>query len=275
MVAIGPAANKAGVAPGEMAKAAPALAAACRSEIDSTVPAPPTMSGSARAIASIARSAAGVRNVTSTTRMPPRTNARARTGPIEASSIVTTGMTGDNFRKSSIAVTGISSSASHRKARIPQQILNLGNAHEVEIPVDRMLQDRCRDAKIDSVLVIHLRTHTVKYACSERIPAADTINDPPDRVRPRRTEPGARQKRARQIVVIHTSLDLYCCRDVPQLGKGLKRQISRGLKLLRGRYSLEAALQDQADIALFRKQQVRLIHQLAQVRSGITMPALP
>src|ERR1700722_18058105 len=65
IAASGAAANKAGVVPGEIAKAAPALAAECRSETDSTVPAPTQMPVSAREIASMAASAAGVRSVTS------------------------------------------------------------------------------------------------------------------------------------------------------------------------------------------------------------------
>ena len=47
------------------------------------------------------------------------------------------------------------------------------------------------------------------------------------------------------------------------------------LELLTGRHAIEAAAQDQADIALFREQQVRLINQLAQDGARITVPALP
>ena len=58
------------------------------------VPAPKRISGTSAAIASIAFNATGVRKVTSTTRMPPRTNAFASGPACATSPIVTPGTTG-------------------------------------------------------------------------------------------------------------------------------------------------------------------------------------
>src|SRR5436190_12833975 len=88
---LAPASSSPRVVPGDTANAAPDRAAAASSAGVVTVPAPTANSGRRFAIRSIAASPAGVRNVTSATRMPPAASALATSTAAPASSSVTTG----------------------------------------------------------------------------------------------------------------------------------------------------------------------------------------
>ncbi len=101
------ASRSAGVMPGETMNLAPASSAASTSAEVRAVPTPGMASGTSRAIAWIASSAAPVRSVISIARMPPATSAFASGTAWAASSITTTGITGPARRISSI-VTGVS-----------------------------------------------------------------------------------------------------------------------------------------------------------------------
>ena len=138
-----------------------------------------------------------------------------------------------------------------------------------------MFQNRRRDAKIDGILIIHLCAYPVQYACSERITAADTIDDPSDGVGSRRMQTRARQQRARQIVIVHAALNSDRRRDTLQVRKSVERELAGDLELLRRRHAIKALSQDQADIALFREQQVRLFNQFPQNGARVAVPALP
>ena len=91
------------VRPGLTMNFAPAFSDASRSAGLSTVPAP-TMAPSTFAISAITSSAAGVRNVTSSTVSPPRTSASAIGRAWATSSITSTGITGHIFMISSIVI---------------------------------------------------------------------------------------------------------------------------------------------------------------------------
>jgi len=85
-----------GVPPGESAYLAPASMAALRSFSLNTVPAPTIISGASLATALMALSAAGVRRVISIVRTPLASSTRASGTASAASSMVTTGMTGES-----------------------------------------------------------------------------------------------------------------------------------------------------------------------------------
>src|SRR5437016_5736017 len=201
------AASSVPVAPGEMANEAPALAAACRSATESTVPAPTLISGTARAIASMARNAAGVRSVTSITCMPPRTSARARSAAAAASSIVTTGMTGESRRKCSTVGSCFMTSAPHRESCIAQQSVHVGYTDQVEVSGDRMLQTRGRQPEIERGLGLEAGLRAVQYCGRERISAADAIDYARERVRACCVQSCPRHQRCGKIMIVHAALD--------------------------------------------------------------------
>src|SRR5262249_54836221 len=140
-----------------------------------------------------------------------------------------------------------SSSAPHRETRIAQQMLHLGNTDQVEVARYGMFQARGCKPEVDAVLIIHLRTYTVEYACGERISAANAIDDPAERVSPRRFQSITREEDRRQIVIVHATLISDRRRNALQATEGPERLGSGSVKLLRNRNVLEAASQNQGD----------------------------
>src|SRR3984957_19131473 len=156
-----------------MAKAAPASAAAFRSETEHTVPAPTVISGTALAIAAMACSATGVRSVISITWMPPRTRARATSTATAASVNVTTGMTGDKRRNFSIAPECVIASAPYCESCVLEEIVHVRDAAEVEITRNRMLQAGRGDPEVQVCLVVQAALETVQHPGGEGVTAAD------------------------------------------------------------------------------------------------------
>ncbi len=85
--------SRAGVSPGLKLKGTPSARASATSASLSTVPSATTASGTSLRIAAAAAAPAGVRSVTSSTRIPPRTSARASGTASPGWPIVSTGMT--------------------------------------------------------------------------------------------------------------------------------------------------------------------------------------
>ena len=82
-----------GVAPGLMPNLAPSATARARSSAFKIVPMPTMASGTSAIMALAASTATGVRSVTSSTRTPPATSARASGTASSTRSMVSTGMT--------------------------------------------------------------------------------------------------------------------------------------------------------------------------------------
>ena len=85
--------SRSGVAPGLMPNLAPSDRARARSSAFRIVPMPTTASGTSAIMALAASTATGVRSVTSRTRTPPATSARASGTASSSRSIVSTGIT--------------------------------------------------------------------------------------------------------------------------------------------------------------------------------------
>src|SRR5580700_5308307 len=168
-----PALNSVGVAPGDMAKAAPASATALRSDAEQTVPAPRVISGTDLAIAAIACSATGVRSVTSITCMPPRTSARATSTATDASVNVTTGMTGDKRRNFSIAPECVMASAPYCESCVLQEIVHVCDRAEVEIARNGMLQAGGGEPEVECGLVAQPALDAMQHPGGEGVAAAD------------------------------------------------------------------------------------------------------
>src|ERR1700733_2318508 len=177
-----------------MAKAAPASAAAFRSDTEHTVPAPTVISGTDLAIAAMACSATGVRIVTSITWMPPRTSARATSAATAASVNVTTGMTGDKRRNFSIAPECVIASAPYCESCVLEEIVHVRDAAEVEIARNGVLQAGGGEAEVQGRLVIQPTPEAVQHPGCERVTAADSVDDPTDRIGPRGDQPVTRHK---------------------------------------------------------------------------------
>ena len=82
-------------------------------------------------------------------RMPPRTSARASSGAVAASSMVTTGMTGESRRMSAMEARVFMRSSSHREPSSRQQIIDLRNRHRIEISRNGMLQAGGRERELE------------------------------------------------------------------------------------------------------------------------------
>src|SRR5580698_5546071 len=168
-----------------MANAAPASAAAFRSDTEHTVPAPTVISGTDLAIAAMACSATGVRSVTSMTWMPPRTSARATSTATAASVKVTTGMTGDKRRNFSIDPECVIASAPYCESCVLEEIVHVRDAAEVEIAGNGMLQAGGGEPEVQARLVIQPGLEAVQYPGGEGVTAANPVDDATDRIRPR------------------------------------------------------------------------------------------
>src|SRR5689334_17592564 len=206
---LAPAASNSRVAPGEMANAAPAFAARLRSSGDITVPAPTQISGTALAMASMAASACGVRNVTSMTRMPPRASARARSAALLASSMVTTGMTGESCRISAIGARVFIRSSSHCEAPPCQQLLDLPDTRAIDVAGNGVLEAAGGEREVQRSLIVQSGERAVQNAGRECIAGADSIHDRIERVRPRRREALPCQLQGGELVMIDAVLDAH------------------------------------------------------------------
>ena len=115
--------------------------------------------------------------MTSMTRMPPRTRARARSGAAAASSMVTTGMTGESCRISAMGALVFMRSSSHREPSIGQQLIHLGGTRAIDVARNRMLENRRRQCEVERCLVIERGHAPVQNARCEGIAGADAIHD--------------------------------------------------------------------------------------------------
>ena len=210
------------------------------------------------------RSACGVRNVTSMTRMPPRTSARARSGCGAASSMVTTGITGESCRISAIDALVFMRSSSHREAPTGQQLVDLRHAGAIEIARNRVLQHRRGEREVERGLLVQPGDAAVQDARCEGVARADAVHDGLERIRARRREAFSGHLLCRQLMMIHAVLDTHHGGEALQTGERVERAVGGMLESIRRRQIRQRQAQHQGDGALVGKQQVRLIGKSAQ-----------